>query len=299
VPRALVDDPSYLERYLLPGTYRYWVTSLGPGGESQAAVIAVEVPFLFLPTATPAPTATPTPTRLPTLTPTASPTPTATVPSATAAPSAATPSVTPNPLGYATTYPTLTPTPGGADEVIMGLLSHRHFVDLVGDMHIVGEVRNETEENLDHITVRVMFYNRWGTVIQIVSSPALMDVVGPQRLTPFDLSFSEPPGWDHYTIRVTAQPTLRKLPIGLIVVEYRLWGLETGILHVTGRVRNDGLRAVDRAQVVATLYDPWGTVVNAGFVYTGRIRPGGEAEFDCQFVYYDLAESAAIQVELD
>ena len=98
---------------------------------------------------------------------------------------------------------------------------------------------------------------------------------------------------------MTAQPTLRKLPKGLIVVEYQTSGFQSGILHVTGRVRNDGGRSIDRAQVVVTLYDPWGTVVNAGFAYTARVSAGGEADFDCQFGEYDLTESVAVQVEAD
>jgi hypothetical protein len=181
----------------------------------------------------------------------------------------------------------------------MGLLSHRDFIGLSGNMHVVGQVRNETGDNLDHISVRVMFYNRWGTVMRIIDGPALMDVIGPQQLTPFSLSFPIPSGWDRYTIRVTAEPTLRKLPEGLTVVDYQTSGWQTGILHVTGRVRNDGNQAVDRAQVVVTLFDPWGTIVNAGFSYTDRILAGQEEEFDCQFAEYELVESVTVQVEPD
>ena len=183
--------------------------------------------------------------------------------------------------------------------MIMGLLSYRDFIGLSGNMHVVGQVRNETDGNLDHVSVRLMFYNRWGTMMRIVDGPALLDVIGPQQLTPFSLSFPIPSGWDRYTIRVTAVPTLRKLPEGLIVVEYHTSGLQSGILHVTGRVRNDGTQVVDRAQVVVTLLDPWGTIVNAGFSYTDRIPAGQEGEFDCQFAEYELVESVIVQVEPD
>ena len=60
-----------------------------------------------------------------------------------------------------------------------------------------------------------------------------------------------------------------------------------------------GARTIQRAQVVVTLYDPWGTVVNAGFAYTESLSPGGEAAFDCQFAEYTLMESVAVQAEPD
>ncbi len=294
-----MSTPYYLDQPLWPGRYRYWIIAQGPGGLSEPATIAVYIPLDFEATSTPAPTSTPTPTRLPTLTPTVAPTPTPTANPSQTPTIAPTPTATGHPNGVATTFPTFTPTPEGANIVVMGLLSHRDFIGLAGDMHIVGQVRNETAANLDHISVRILFYNRWGTVMRIVDGPALLDVIGPQQTTPFALVFANEWGWDHYTIRVTAQPTLRKLPIGLIVVEYRTFGFQSGILHVAGRIRNDGDQAVERAQVVVTLYDPWGTVVNAGFAYTGRIPAGQEAEFDCQFGEYDLTETVDVQVEPD
>jgi len=261
--------------------------SEGPGGTSDPAFVEVYIPADFRPTPTPTRTRTPTPTR--------TRTPTATA-RATVAPS---PTLVGTTQPYATTYPTLTPTPESDDVVVMGLLSHSDFVDLLGDMHVVGEVRNETDTNLDHISVRVMFYNHWGTVSKIVDGPALMDVIGPRQLTPFALAFPEPAAWESYTIRVTAQSTEREPATALQIAEYRTYGAETGILHVAGTVLNEGEQTVRRAQVVVTLYDPWGTVVNVGFAYTEAISPGKEAAFDCQFAEYALIETVAVQVELD
>gem|GEM_PF-6619292 len=292
VTRARVSGPRFVDDTLLPGIYRYSVIAQSPAGDSSPAEIIVSVSRAF----NPPPTATPTPTRLPTLTPTATPTAT---PARSQPTPAQTPTPIPNPGGPATTFPTFTPTPPGTSTVVLGLLSYHDFIGRSGNLHIVGEARNETAGNLDHITVRVVFYNRWGTVMRVVEGPALMDVIGPQQITPFALIMPNEWGWQRYTIRVTAQPTLRRLPKGLIVVEYQVTGFQTGILHVTGKVRNDGEEAVNRAQVVVTLYDPWGTVVNAGFCYTPRIPAGTEAEFDCQFGEYDLAETVAVQVEPD
>ena len=237
---------------------------------------------------TPAPAATPSAAV-------ATPTTAAQTPNPSATPLAATTQP------HATTYPTLTATrtPAVDDAVVMGLLSHSDFVDVVGDVHVVGEVRNETEGNLDRISVRIMFYNQWGTVSKIVDGPALMDVLGPRQVTPFVLAFPKPLAWESFTIRVTAQPSADEPVTSLRVTEYSTAGIETGILHVTGTVANEGDKTIQRAQVVVTLYDPWGTVVNAGFANTDPLSPGGEATFDCQFTEYTLMETIAVQVEPD
>lgn len=87
------------------------------------------------------------------------------------------------------------------------------------------------------------------------------------------------------------------MPVGLEVTEYTTLGLEIGIFHVAGTVTNTGDRTVERARVVVTLYDPWGTVLSAGFACTDRIPSGGKAAFDCRFVNYELVGAVAVQVE--
>jgi hypothetical protein len=191
----------------------------------------------------------------------------------------------------------LTPTAETDGVVVLGLLSHQDYIDLSGELRIVGEARNESSANLDHVSARIMFYNRWGTVMRIVHVPALLDVVDPGQLVPFVVSLAEPAGWERYTVRVTAQQTLRQTASGLQIAAHQTEGLHSGILHVTGTVANRGDGAMPRAKVVVTLYDPWGTVVNAGYAYTERIPAGGEAAFDCQFVDYELVEEVAVQVE--
>ena len=67
-PRALVTAPRYVDAFLMPGTYRYWVSAVGPGGVSQAATIAVHVSIDLALTPIPTPTPTATATAVPTTT---------------------------------------------------------------------------------------------------------------------------------------------------------------------------------------------------------------------------------------
>jgi hypothetical protein len=68
--RALVTAPRYVDAFLMPGTYRYWVSAVGPGGASQAATIAVRISIDLALTPIPTPTATVTPTPATTVSPT-------------------------------------------------------------------------------------------------------------------------------------------------------------------------------------------------------------------------------------
>ena len=43
--RAVVAVPRYVDDLLLPGTYRYWVVAVGPGGNSAPATIQVHLPI--------------------------------------------------------------------------------------------------------------------------------------------------------------------------------------------------------------------------------------------------------------
>ena len=72
--RALVTAPRYVDAFLMPGTFRYWVSAVGPGGVSQAATIAVRVSIDLALTPVPTPTATATPTPAATVTPIPTPT---------------------------------------------------------------------------------------------------------------------------------------------------------------------------------------------------------------------------------
>ena len=117
LPRSVVYEPLYLEDAILPGEYRYWITSEGPGGVSEAVSILVVVPFVLLPTATPASTPTAT------LAPTATPVPT-TLPSVQPTPESMSTPIHRS-TGYVWTYPTSTQTPQGTDTAAMEPLSHR------------------------------------------------------------------------------------------------------------------------------------------------------------------------------
>jgi hypothetical protein len=309
--KTSVEGTRYSDLNLRPGTaYRYRIVSDVGGYESPACEVMAttraqpeRVPIAASgPTQTPRPSPTPQPTA--TLTPAASSTPMPSqtpTPSPTQKPTAApastqTPRPSPTPRRIVAT-----PTPLPPDTILLGLMSSHEYEDDLGFITIVGEVRNDLQMNVGKVLVTATFYNASGEVIEEASNSTMIDILLPSQRSPFALILPKPLDLWEYSLRITARPTLEQPLADLEVVQSHAYEDEVGLYHVTGEVENTGQRATDRVQVIVTLYDKWGNIINAGFVFSvpRRVRPGEKAAFDCSFNYYPLVNEYAIQVERD
>ena len=311
--KTSVEGTRYSDLNLRPGTtYRYLIVAYDGSCESPACEVLVTTrarpALVAMATSGPTQTPWPSPSRRPTATPTptASPLPTPT-PSWTPTPSL-TRRATPSPASTQTPWPSptprrvmATPTPLPPDTVLLGLMSSHEYEDDLGFITIVGEVRNDLQMNAGKVLVTATFYNASGDVIEEASTSTMMDILLPGQRSPFALTLPRPVDLWEYSLRITARPTLEQPLAGLEVVQSHAYEDEVGFYHVTGEVENTGQRTADRVQVIVTLYDKWGKIVNAGFVYSAprRVRPGEKAAFDCSFNYYPLVKEHAIQVERD
>jgi len=311
--KTSVEGTRYSDLNLRPGTtYRYLVAAYDGRRESPAcevlATTRARPELVAMATYGLTQTPRPSPSRQPTATSTsiASPSPTST-PSQTPTPSptrrpTATPASTQTPWPSPTRRRIVaTPTPLPPDTVLLGLMSSHDYEDDLGFITIVGEVRNDLQMNVSKVLVTATFYDAGGDVIEEASTSTMMDILLPGQRSPFALTLPRPADLWEYSLRITARPTLEQPLAGLEVVQSRAYEDEVGFYHVTGEVENSGPRTADRVQVIVTLYDKWGKIVNAGFVYSEpwRVRPGEKAAFDCSFNYYPLVREHAIQVERD
>jgi hypothetical protein len=321
--KTSVEGTRYSDLNLRPGAaYRYRIVAYDGSRESSACEVlattrarperaAMAAPGTIQtpqPSPTWRPTATPTPTASPSPAPTstASPTPTST-PGRTPPPSPTRrPTVVPVSIPTSQTSPTprrivATPTPLPPDTVLLGLMSSHDYEDDLGFITVVGEVRNDLQMNVGKVLVTATFYSASGEVIEEASTSTMIDILLPGQRSPFALILPRPVDLWEYSLRITARPTLEQPLAGLELVQSHADEDEVGFYHVTGEVENTGQRTADRVQVIVTLYDKWGKIVNAGFVYgePRRVRPGESAAFDCSFTYYPLVTEHAIQVERD
>jgi len=185
--------------------------------------------------------------------------------------------------------------------LLLSLMDTTNYVDELGNVVIVGEVRNDSPHNAAAGQVVVTFYDARGEIIQQEQTSPLLSLLPARQKSPFILAVPRPPNlWD-WSIRAAARPTDRYPPIGLIVTESRGREDEAGFYHVTGKVLNKSARKAHLAQIIVTLYDRDGKPINAGFAYTEpyTIEPGDTGAFDCVFTYFPRVKNHNIQIQWD
>jgi len=204
--------------------------------------------------------------------------------------------------GPATRVPQATPSAPSAlpqpAEVILGLMGSNDYVDDLGNLHLVGEVHNDMQYSVDEIRVRVTFYDDSGNVLETVTDSALLDLLVPGQTSPFLIVRENPGEWTRYSLRAAARPTTSRPTEGLTLVHSYARLDENGLYHVVGTLRNDGLTTPYYVRVVVSLYDSFGRISNAGFVYArpSRVPPGTAATFDCPFEYYPYNAEHVVQM---
>jgi len=180
----------------------------------------------------------------------------------------------------------------------LGLMGSNDYVDDLGNLHLVGEVHNDVQYNVDEIRVRVTFYDDSGDVLESVTGSALLDLLVPGQRSPFVIVWESPGEWKRYSLRATARPTTSRPTEGLTLVHSYARLDENGLYHVVGTLRNDGLTTPYFIRAVISLYDSFGRISNAGFAYArpSRVPPGTAATFDCPFEYYPYQAEHLVQM---
>jgi hypothetical protein len=212
-----------------------------------------------------------------------------------------TPITTAAPMGETTTPRPASPTPLASSqpsEVILGLMGTNDYLDDLGNLHVVGEVHNDTTHNVDQIRVRITFYSEEGNVLEETTSSALLDLLVPGQRTPFVIVWENAGDWKRHSLHATGRATTSRPGEGLNVLYSYARLDDAGLYHVIGRVRNDGTATAYYVKVVVSLYDPLGKISNANFTYTepSRIAPGMTATFDCIFDYYPYRAEYLVQL---
>ena len=213
-------------------------------------------------------TPTPTPTEIILVTPTETP----------KVPPSGTPSVTHTPTPTRTGTPTPTPTPTLVVSGEVVLLSSNAFTVTLGtqtDITIVGEVRNDATASAESVQVTATFYDDSGTSLGTASSTAYQRILAPGQKSPFKIVCPCPQGYDHHTLSVRCGFTMEQplaLPQLFNVSEYHD-ECAGGWLYFFGEVGNTTDRNIEAVQVVVTLYDALGRVINVEDTgYTGVFR---------------------------
>lgn len=218
---------------------------------------------------------------VPAATLTATPTPTATatgVPTDTPRPV----SSTPVPTRTATPPPAQTPaTRSQAElprdsEAVPRLLDHAYHTDTQGDVHVVGQVLNDTYQNLKLIRIEGSFYDQNLAVIAEAETYAYIDTLRPGEKAPFKLTLPKrdvPRPISSYNLKTSGTATTDEPFLGIQFVQHDAslddvsWNAGQSDLAIVGEVTNVESIPAGDIRVSCALYDVDGKVLDVGMTY--------------------------------
>jgi hypothetical protein len=188
----------------------------------------------------------------------------------------------------ASIFPTAVPTALPPDAVLLGLISDNKFTDKFNTLTIVGEVRNDSPQDVGQTNIVITFYDTTGNTIGAAHGETMLDVLSPGQISPFLITLTRPTGFASYSLRAVARPVEPELNRQLSVTELKRYEDDAGFLHIKGIVKNVGSTTSKRTKVAAIIYGRDGRVINVGFTYVHppTLTPGEQAKYDVSFTYY-------------
>ncbi len=165
------------------------------------------------------------------------------------------------------------------------ILSTREWTDSTGSLWLVGEVQNTTASTLQYVKLAITLYDLTGTVTNADYTYASINPLLPGQKSPFRTYLIAGPT-DYVTRTISTNVSISSSePLNLRCVNVTHWVDSYGWPHFAGQVQNDGTAEAKFVQVVLTLYDDDGHIVNCDYGYTSptTIPAGGVAAFEVYF----------------
>lgn len=185
--------------------------------------------------------------------------------------------------------------------VRLEVVSHDYFTDDVGVLHIVGEVRNQSEITAHQVIVSARLFDQQGQVFHTLEARTLLRLVAPGRKSPFLLMIERPANFQGYTLAVRGEATTERTLPGLTVTSVGHFRDRLNFFNVQGQISNDGPNKASFVRAVITLYDDRDRVVNVDFAYVEPrdLAPGASGSFQFSFRHYPEGERYLIQIDRD
>ncbi len=180
------------------------------------------------------------------------------------------------------------PTPLPRDALLLGLMGDASYVDGVGTLHVLGELRNDSNMDVGEVSVTVSFYDAGGGFLGEVSGQPFLKALPPGARAVFNIETPPLPGWRNYSIKAVGRPVPPVLSPETALVSIDTAEDAVGFYHVSGAVKNTGHVLLQRPKIVVTLYGRGGEIINVGFAYPKprQLAPGDIATFDVPFTYF-------------
>jgi hypothetical protein len=137
------------------------------------------------------------------------------------------------------------------------------YVDETKIMHVLGEIRNESDTAMGNVRIMISFYDREGNLLEEFQRVPALRVINPGESSPFEILYIDQQTVDvvaNFTMSATGRETEQKeKQLKIISSNSRLDVL--GIYYINAAARNEGQETATNAIMIATLYDKDGRVV--------------------------------------
>jgi peptide/nickel transport system substrate-binding protein len=161
------------------------------------------------------------------------------------------------------------------------------YIDETKVMHVLGEIKNESDTAMRSVLINVSFYDREGNLLDKFSRVPALRVINPGESSPFEILFV-----DQKTVDVVATFTLSAMGLTTELQEKELKIISSnsrldllGTYYINAIARNEGQETATNAIMIATLYNKDGRVIAIGNALaeagpgSSNITAGSEAPF--------------------
>lgn len=172
------------------------------------------------------------------------------------------------------------------------VLGNWSWVDTIDSRHIVGEIENRGSRNLEFVKVVASFYNESGGFVAGETAYVKADILRPGEVAPFEIiSLGDDPG-AAYTLFVEGRET-SSAPAdasSLVIVSNASQPQQYGGPRILGEIQNQGTKTARLVEVVATMYDGTGAVIDVDFTFTSPsdVAPGQSVPFELSTTRKDV-----------
>jgi hypothetical protein len=209
---------------------------------------------------------------------------------------------TPTPTVTSTPTTTPSPTPTSIPYGVQILPNDFYYVDSIDYLNVVGEVLNNTRDNLRFVEITANFFNASGQLLDTDFTYTYLENLPAWDKTCFDISVPVPSGWLFYQFEAPTYWTDgQTLPNLVVLNDSGSYDPTSGGYDIIGQISNDEAFRVTYVSPVGTLYNNFDQVVGCDFTYVNNpnLYPGQISSFDMTFFGRDYADVTSYRLQVD
>jgi len=214
-----------------------------------------------------------------------------------------TPTPTPTFTPTATEVPTATPVPTSTSlpSGVQILSNYSMYVDSIDYLHIVGEISNNTGNNLRFVRITANLFNGSGGLLDTDFTYTWLDDLPAYDKTCFSLLVPLPAGYSYFQFEAPSYWTDGQPLPSLTVINDSGGLINYGWYKILGQVRNDAGTKVTFVSPVMTLYNSSGNVVDCDFTYVNStdLEAGQVSSFENTFIGADYSGVTHYRIQVD